>query len=198
MSFTANQVALLDANSDRVRTRQFFTIELSNEIFRLVEAEYAVEWGGSTWTPAVNIVATSAVTRSDGYNSPPMEYEVGVLPVGAGQELEAAYNSMVAEVMNSPETWFGKRVQHYLQLMVDYTPVGGLLSLNRGWIRDINVVEDANTAKFQISVESLFSRRNRTPLGKYTDADIKRRSAGDLGGEFIADMDGKYIEGWPT
>lgn len=198
MSFTPEQVALLDANSDHVSARQFFTIELSGETFRLVECEHAVIADGFTWQPAINIIAASPATRNDGYNSPPMEYEVGVLPVGATQDLEQAYQNMVIEVMTNQEAWFGGRVHHYLQLMIDREPIGTLLSINRGRIRDITVKEVVDSASFTIRVEGLFSKRGRTPLGKYTESDIQRRNPGDKGGEFVATMNGKYINGWPV
>lgn len=198
MAFTPAQVALLDANSDAVECRRLFDLTLMGQTFRFAESQFEVTTSdGRVWQPGLPIIAASAVQRGEAFAAVPAEYVVAGLPTSPTQEAADAFAAMALEVMQNPDSWFGSTVHQYLQLMVDGVAVGPAISLHKGWIRSITPQEDAGSAFFKIDVESIFARRDRTPLGEYTDRDQKRRSPGDRGCELVPTFALKTIKGWP-
>lgn len=198
MPFTIDQVALLDENRDAIECRRLFELTLMGETFRFAEAEYEITSGdGRVWQPGLPLISASAIQRGEAFNAVPAEYVVAGMPETPTQEAGESFANMAFEVMQNPASWFGGSIHQYMQMMVDGSAVGPLISLHRGWIRSIVPQEDAETAYFKIEVESIFSRRDRTPLGEYTDRDQQRRSPGDKGCEFTPTFSLKTIKGWP-
>lgn len=198
MPFTPDQVAILDQNADLVECRRLLELTLAGETFRFVEGQYEITTSdGRIWQPGLPIIAASAIQRGEAFQAIPAEYVVAGLPESPTQEAEDAFADMAFEVMQNPDSWFGGTVHQYLQMMVDGAAVGPIISLHRGWIKSITPQEDARTASFKLEVESIFARRDRTPLGEYTDRDQQRRHPGDKGCEFTPTFSLKTIKGWP-
>lgn len=197
MSFTAPQVNFLQANAEFVECRRLFKITLLGEVFRLAESPYPIIADGATWTPGLHIVSASAIDRSEAFAAIPAEYVIAALPLKPTDTAIEAFDRMATEILHDVPSWFGGGFHQYLQLLVDGTAVGPPISLHNGWIRDVKPVEDVETAQFRVTVESIFARRNRTPLGEYTDRDQQRRSPGDRGAEFVPGLAEKTITGWP-
>ena len=197
MSFTVAQVDLLDANREHVEYRRLFELTLLGQTFRLAESEYDVTAGGHVWQAGVQMIEASPVERGEAFQATPAEYVVAGLPVNPTDEALAAFENMARAVMTDPDAWFGGTVHQFLQLLVQGQAVGPAISMHKGWIRDVVPAESAETARFRIRVESIFERRNRTPLGEYTDRDQQRRSPGDKGCEFAPTLTHKTVTGWP-
>lgn len=197
MSFTPEQVAHLEANREFVEYRRLFELVLLGETFRLAESEIEVTSAGHVWQPGLQLIESSPIERSDAFDAVPVEYVVAGLSADPTDDAVDAFDEMVIQILTNPTSWQGGTVHQWLQMMVDGVAVGPAISMHRGWIRDVRPVESAGTAHFRVQVESIFARRNRTPLGEYTDRDQQRRHPGDLGCEFTPSLEDKVVEGWP-
>lgn len=197
MSFTVEQVDLLDANAEHVEYRRLFELTLLGQTFRLAESEYDVTAGGQVWQAGLRLIKASPIERGEAFQAVPAEYIVAALPINVTDDSLAAFERMSRAVMTDQDAWFGGTIHQFLQLLVQGQAVGSAISLHRGWIRDVVPVESAATAQFRVRAESIFARRNRTPLGEYTDRDQQRRSPGDRGCEFTPTFADKTVTGWP-
>lgn len=197
MSFTVAQVALLDANAEFVEYRRLFELTLMGQTFRLAESEYDVTAGGHVWQAGLQMIKASPVERGEAFQATPAEYVVAALPANPTEESLTAFERMARAVMTDVDAWFGGTVHQFMQLLVQGQAVGPAISLHKGWIRDVVPIESAGEAYFRVRAESIFERRNRTPLGEYTDRDQQRRSPGDKGCEFAPSFADKTVTGWP-
>ena len=198
MSFTVAQVEFLDANAEFVEFRRLFELTLMGETFRLAESEYEVTTtDGKAWQPAISLISVPGIQRTDGFDAIPVEYVVAGLSQDPDADAQAAFRTMALEVLQNPDSYFGGTVHQWMQLLVDGSAVGPAISIHRGWIRDVTVNESVSQASFTVTVESILTRRNRTPLGQYTDRDQQRRSPGDRGAEYTPTFTNKVIKGFP-
>ena len=198
MSFTVSQVEFLDANAEFVEYRRLFELTLLGETFRLAESEYEVTTSdGKVWQPAISLISAPGIQRTDGFDAIPVEYVVAGLAQDPDADAVAAFSAMAIAVLQNPDSYFGGTVHQWMQLLVNRSAVGPAISIHRGWIREVKVNESVSQASFTVTVESILARRERTPLGQYTDRDQKRRSPGDRGCEFTPTFADKVIKGWP-
>lgn len=193
---TPEQVAILDANPDVVEVARLFLFELAGTTYRLCDREVQITAGGYTWTPGLAVISASGVEYAGGFQAVPCEYVIGGMSNDPTEDAHTAWAALALAVMQQPDQWFGGRVQQYMLMLSAGAPVGDPISLHRGWLRDVVPVEDAQSAYFKLRVESIFERRNRTPLGEYTDRDQKKRSPGDRGCEEVPSLKNKVDEGW--
>ena len=199
MSFTVAQVEFLDANAEYIEYRRLFELTLMGETFRLAESEYGVTTSdGKVWQPAISLISAPGIQRTDGFDAIPVEYVVAGLSQDPDADAQASFDAMASEVLHNPDSYFGGSVHQWLQLLVDGVAVGPAISTHRGWIRNVSTFKGPNEARFMVSVESILTRRNRTPLGQYTDRDQKRRSPGDRGCEYTPTFADKVIKGFPV
>ncbi len=198
MSFTTAQVEYLDANSEYVEYRRLFELTLQGETFRMAESEYAVTTpNGQVWQPAISMISAPAIERTDGFDAIPVEYVIAGLSNDPDADALASFRNLANAVLNDPDSYFGSPISQWMQLLVDGHAVGPSIAVHKGWIREVRPRESAFDASMVISVESILSRRNRTPLGQYTDRDQQRRSPGDRGCEYTPTFAKKVIRGFP-
>ena len=198
MSFTVAQVELLDANAEYVEYRRLFELTLLGETFLLAESEYPITTSDArVWQPAISLISAPGIERSDGFSAIPVEYVVAGLSDDPDADAVAAFDSMALEILQNPDSYFGGTLNQWMQLLIDGQAVGPAISVHSGWIRSVTASESIETARFKVSVESILTRRNRTPLGQYTDRDQQHRSPGDRGCEFVSTFANKVIRGFP-
>lgn len=198
MSFTPEQVQLLDANHDLISCCRLFQLTVEGQTFRLAESLHPITTlDGQTWQPGLRVIEAQTPPRATDFEAVPAEYVIAALPANPDEAAADSFAAMARAIMQDSDKWFGAPISQSLQLLSDHVPVGPPIMLHRGWIRDVQAVESLSEARFRIRAESLFERRNITPLGEYTDRDQQRRSPGDRGCEFVAAIEHKVIEGWP-
>lgn len=185
MSFRPAQVALLDANRELVEARRLFHVSFASMDYRLVEGSVPVSLGGQDWQPAYDWILPAAIESGGPFEAVPAIYRIAREPLPL----------MVAAFADRTE-WYGRPVQQFLQLYSAGAPVGPMVSMHRGRIRDIRKIESAGIEYLEIRAESPLDARNRTPLGEYTDRDQQRRSPGDRGCAFVPSLTHKVIRGW--
>ncbi|WP_041527168.1 hypothetical protein [Paracoccus aminophilus] len=185
MAFTPAQVALLDANRELVECRRLFHVAFASASYRLIEGSTPDTLGGVTWQPAHDWVQAAAIESGGPLEAVPAIYRIGKNPL-----------PLLLAALDNRAEWWGRPIQQYLQLYSGGVPVGPMVSMHRGRIRDVKKVQTAELEYLEIRAESPLDIRNMTPLGEYTDRDQQRRSAGDRGCEFAPSLVGKVIIGW--
>lgn len=185
MSFTPAQVALLDRNPELVEARRLFKVDFRSASYRFVEGNIPVNIGGIVWEPAHDWITASPLESAKPLEAVPATYNVGRLTPG-----------LVMAALHDKAEWYRAPIQQMLQVLSDVVPVGPAISLHSGFIEHVERVEDHAELYLEIRAESLFARRNFTPLGEYTDRDQQRRYPGDLGAAFAASLVGKILKGW--
>mgnify|MGYP001156662657 CR=1 FL=1 len=196
MGFTSEQVAILDANAEVVEAKRLFTIAFASQTFRLVEDVVTRTVGGLVYQPCFGWLRAAPVDRGDLLEAVPAIYHVGAFTATPTDDVEAAYATLVLDALTDEGEWFGAPVTQSLQMYADGAPVGPAISMHRGWLADISPSESVGEAFLTLRSESVFARRNRTPLGAYTDRDQQRRHPGDRGAEFVASLVDKVLSGW--
>ena len=186
MSFTAAQVNLLDANAELVELRRLFRVEFPAATYRLAEGNVPLTTiDGQVWQPARDLISVSAIEPGEPLEAVPARYRVSPL-----------IPELLSAALHEPAQWYGAPIQQLVQLLADGVPVGPPISLHRGWLADVLRDEDHETEYLDLRAESIFAKRNYTPLGEYTDRDQKRRAPGDRGCEIAPSLKGKIIKGW--
>ena len=186
MSFTVDQVAMLDANRDAVEAARLFEVEFASASYRIAEAEIEIATSdGKTWLAGHNWIEAAPIVGGDPLEAQPAIYKVGEL-----------VPDLIYEALHNRPEWYLAPLTQYMQLYADGQPVGAPVLLHRGFIHDISLRDDATEESLTIRAESVFAARNWTPLGEYTDRDQQRRSPNDRGCEYVATLVDKVIKGW--
>lgn len=185
MAFTLAQVDLLDANRELVECRRLFFVSFASASYRLIEGNVQASLGGFTWQPAHDWVQPAAISAGGPLEAVPAIYRISKNPL-----------TLLLAALDNRAEWWGRPIQQYLQLYADGAPVGPMVSMHRGKIRDVKKVQTADDDYLELRAESPLDMRNMTPLGEYTDRDQQRRSPADRGCEFAPSMVGKVITGW--
>lgn len=196
MAFTLDQVTLLDANREVVEAKRLFTIAFTSETFRLVEDTVPRTVAGEVYQPCFGWLQAAPVDRGDLLEAAPAIYRVGAFTAMPTEDVEAAYATLVINALHNEAEWLGAPVTQSLQMYADGAPVGPAISLHRGWLADIPPRESVDETFLELRVESVFARRNWTPLGAYTDRDQQRRHPGDKGCQYVASLVDKVLSGW--
>ena len=186
MSFTAAQVALLDANAELIEVRRLFLAEFATATYRLCEGNVPLTTlDGQVWQPARDWISASPIEPGGPLEAVPATYRVSTL-----------IPALVWAALHDKGEWDGAPIQQLMQLLVDGAVVGPPVTLHRGWLADVERDEDHATEYLTLRAESVLAKRNYTPLGEYTDRDQKRRVPGDRGCEIAPSLVGKRINGW--
>ncbi|TRD21915.1 hypothetical protein [Palleronia caenipelagi] len=185
MTFTPDQVALLDANRDHVEAIRLFELEFASASYRLAESTAPVVAGGHTWQPVGDWIEAAPVTSSDPLKVRQAEYVVGSFT-----------DTLIHDAFHNRAEWYQADVRQYMLLRLDGVSVGAPVLLHRGRIMDVEPSRSFDQERIVIRAEPLLAERNWTPLGRYTDRDQKARSAGDRGCEYVGQMQDKVITGW--
>lgn len=189
MSFTAAQIAYLDANRDRVEVRRLFEVQFASGTLRLVEGSTPLVADGHEWLAAHGLISVGELAfPEDGpMVAAPVDYVFGRVTIG------------LTEPMMNESEWRDRLLIQRAQFFTDGTPVGPTFVLHRGRIADIREDESAESFRYSVRVEGPFRDRNETLLGKYTDRDQQMRSPGDRGCEYAAQYEtsgGSEFTGW--
>lgn len=186
MSFTVAQVNLLDANPEVVTAKRLFEVEFTSATYRIAESEVQVTTtDAKTWDAGFDWIEAIAIEDGDPLEAVPATYRVS-----------SFVSDLVDTALNDRAEWFQRPVTQYLQLYSAGAVVGPPITLHKGRIEDIAFSRTAGAESLTIRAETLLANRNYTPLGSYTDRDQQSRSAGDLGCEYVPDMQSKTIKGW--
>lgn len=187
MSFTAAQLAFLEANRDRVEARRIFLFEFASATLRAIEGSTPWHDGQHEWKPAHSVIAASGIRASGLMDAHPATYRLGQLT----PEMGLAHLTQESE-------WRDALVLQRLVLFVDDAAVGPPIHIHRGRIADIRRKEDHRGDFLEVRVEGPFQDRNAALLGKYTDRDQQMRSPGDRGCEYAAQYEtgGAEFTGW--
>ncbi|MCG6111331.1 MAG: hypothetical protein MEQ74_03970 [Paracoccus sp.] len=189
MSFTAAQIAFLDANSDSIEARRTFEVGFASGTVRLIEGSTPWPDGSNTWLAAHGVIQAAGIRASGVMDAHPAQYRFGMV----SPELSLAH-------MNDEAEWRDAVIHQRLVLFVDGEAVGPAIHIHRGKISDIRRIETVRDDYFSITAEGPFQDRNSTLLGKYTDRDQRMRSPGDKGCEYAAqyEVSGAEFTGWLT
>lgn len=189
MSYTAAQVALLEANRDLVESRRLFEVQFLSGTLRLIEGSAAYIDGPTVWHPAHRLIEVGEMAFPEGgpMVAAPVEYIFGHI-----------HDDLIAAMHNEAE-WRDRLLIQRMQIFADGMPVGPAVVLHRGRMADLRWSADIGREVFRIRVEGPFRDRNETLLGKYTDRDQQMRSPGDRGCEYAAQYEnsgGAEFTGW--
>lgn len=185
MAFTLEQVALLDANRDLVEARRALHVQFASAEYRVIEGSVDAVLGGQTWQAAHDWIQPSAIQSGGPLEAVPALYRIGKNPL-----------TLLLAALDNRAEWYGAPIRQWMQLYSDGQPVGPMVSMHVGKIRDVKKIQTATDDYLEIRAESPLDARNMTPLGEYTDRDQQRRSPGDKGCEFAPFQVGKVITGW--
>lgn len=186
MSFTVDQVNLLDANAELVQAKRLFEVSFTSVDYRMAEGELQVTTtDAKVWQPAFGWIEASPIEDGDPLEAIPATYKVSEL-----------VSDLISDALNNRAEWFQRPLSQYLQLFSAGAAVGPPILLHKGRIEDIQVTKSATEESLTIRAETLFANRNHTPLGAYTDRDQQARSSGDLGCEYVPSFKEKVIKGW--
>lgn len=196
MSYTVDQVAVLDANPEMVEAKRVFIVEFASETIRLIEDVIPRTLGGDVYQPCLGWVEAPSVDRADLLDAIAATYRVGAFTASPGEDVEAAYAALAWSALHDEAEWMGAPITQGFQLYSAYQPVGGITVIHKGWIAKITPSFFSADAYLTIRAESMMARRNWTPLGEYTDRDQQRRHPGDKGCEFVPSLKFKVRKGW--
>jgi hypothetical protein len=186
MSFTVDQVSLLDVNRELVEAARLFEVDFASASYRIAEAEIEITTlDGKVWMAGHNWIEAAPIVGGDPLEAQPAVYRIGEL-----------VPDLISEALHNQPEWYLAPLSQYMQLYTEGAPVGEPVLLHRGFIQDISLKETATEQVLTIRAESVFAARNWTPLGEYTDRDQKRRSPNDRGCEYVATLVDKVIKGW--
>lgn len=186
MTFDNEQLALLDANADRVEAARLFEMVFSSTTIRLAESEIEIETlDGRVWQPGFNWITAAPVEGGDPLEAKPATYTVGEVT-----------DTLITTVLHDRAEWYNAPIRQYMQLYLHHAPVGHPIMMHPGLIRDISYVLADGEQTFVVTAEGLLSARNWSPLGEYTDRDQQSRSPGDRGCEEVASLRDKRPVGW--
>lgn len=197
MSFTPDQVALLEANRDTVEAVMCLELQFSDGTVRICSAPRTRVIAGETWQGAGYVdgagnpgswVEASPVRRTSVFAAEPVTYRVA-----------ATTASIASAILHDVDKYRGRKAIRYVQLFAAGVPVGPLTVLHTGRMQDARGREDVEYSYVELVVESRFSNRNQQPVGTYTDTDQKRRHPGDRGLELIHTFARRVLlKGWLT
>lgn len=196
MSYTPEQVALLERNDEAALVKRLFDVTFGGVMFRLVEDVIPRVIGGAVWEPGLSWITGGAVTRAGSFVAAPVEYRVGPFRATLTDDAAASWQALVLEALTNEAAWRDASINQWLQLFDGETPVGPAVSLHKGYIADVQPTENVAEQYLTIRAEGLFSRRNYTPLGEYTDRARKAAYPGDRGAEFVPALVNKVLTGW--
>lgn len=196
MSFTVGQVTLLNRNAEAAVVKRLFDVTFGGITFRLVEDVIPRVIGGVTWQPGLGWITGGAVERSGSFVASPVEYRVGPFRASMTDDAQASWEALVLAALQDEAAWRDAAINQRLQLYDGEAPEGPAISLHQGFIADVKPFESVAEQYMTIRAESIFSRRNFTPLGQYTDRSRKAAYPGDRGAEFVPSLTRKVITGW--
>lgn len=185
MPFTEQQVNLLDENRGVVEAVRLFHVQFASAEYRLAEGNVPITLAGHEWLPAHNWITAAPIQQSGQLQAVPAVYRVGSLTP-----------DLIGEALNNMSEWWGRPIQQWMQLFSNGAPVGPMVSMHRGLMRDLSMTRQLGQEYLEFRAESPMDARNIAPLGEYTDRDQKRRSANDDGCEFAPSLVMKKITGW--
>lgn len=190
--FTDEQVLLLDRNRQVVEVLRLFTVAFKSQTFRIADDTIERVVDGQTYQPALGWISAGTVQRNAVLDADPMEYVVSSL----GESASSQYAALVGAALLQEDEWLGAETRYAMQLMAEGAYVGPPIVMHEGEIASITPRENVEDGSLLIRAESVFARRNRTPLGEYTDRDQQRRYPGDKLCQFVAALKDKVINGW--
>jgi len=197
MSFTVEQVTLLEENRDTVEAIMCLELQFADGTVRVCDSPRDRMIGGETWrgTGFVDAagnrgswVQASAIRRSSLFSAEAVTYRVA-----------ATTSGIAAAIMHDVPQYRGRKAIRYVQLFAAGAPVGPLTVLHSGRMQDARGRDGDGASWVELVVESRFANRNRVPTSTYTDTDQKRRHSGDRGLEMIHTFVRKLLlKGWLT
>lgn len=185
-AFTDTDIsALIDAET--VENAMLLELHFASGIFRI--SDRSIDWNDGTniWKAGSSWVGMSEIQRASDtriiqrtYSISPINTEVAAIALGERTEYK-----------NRPAKLF-------TQFFADRVPVGDKIALDYSLMDTMQRTVNADgTFKISLTAESLLAKKGAAPFGFLTPADQERRHPGDLGLEFVMELDGGKTVSWP-
>ena len=158
----------------------FFAVELlfdSPDEIRLWTGVGDLSYGGHTWTGSGNLLNISDVQEAS---------DLSVR--GATITLSGMTSEVVALAITQP--YQGRECNIYFGITSDTTALTQVFS---GYMDQMNIQESPDTATIELTVENKLIDLERPRVARYTSAYQKSVYPGDLGLDFIEDLQDKEI-----
>ena len=178
MTRTIPQV-VLNALDDPV-VSPFFAVEFlfdSPEEIRLWTGVGDLEYNNHTWTGSGNLLGISNVEEGS-----------DLAVKGATITLSGMTSDVVSAALSLP--YQGRVCNIYFGLLSDETALSQVFS---GYMDQMNIEENPDTSTLEITIENKLIDLERPRVARYTSAYQKSIYAGDLGMDFIEDLQDKEI-----
>jgi hypothetical protein len=173
---------VLNALDDEV-INPFFAVELlfdsPNEI-RLWTGVGDLSYGGYTWTGSGTLMAISAVEEGSDL---------------AVKGATLTFSGITADLLSAAlaEPYQGRVCNIYLGINPDVPDLTSITELFSGYMDQMNITEGPEEASIELSVENKLIDLERPRIARYTSSYQKSVYPGDLGLDFIEDLQDKEI-----
>ena len=186
--FTPEEIEMMSQTV--VRCAVLAQLNFVSETVRVWNGERDLSAGGQTWTPLYSTGQISGIQYSRGPVSNRFELSIHAIS-GVAPDILSKAIAETEEAEGQLATVF------FLAMNEDWQTYGAPIGIDWGYMRKPRITrtrqqgKEGGVRRINIGAENFLFNRSLPPAGRYTDADQRARSPGDLICQFVPSLRNK-------
>ena len=185
MSFTAEQIEILEANRESVQVITTLDLHFRDETYTVSDSLVPRTIGGTVYQNLGGILSASAIQRQGGFQASEVVYK-----------LHASLGPLALAIDTDRDQYKNRDCIRRVQLYAAGQAVGDPITLHSGFMDAANWAVSSDQEYAEITVRGRFSKRIASPR-YYTDADQRSRYPADEAFQYMPTFArGVNLSGW--